>query len=425
MPKFISLTEAAALVKSNQQLFIHGGAATPHSFLVALAQRKNELKNVKTIHIHLEGNLPIADEGCENSFLPNAIFVGADLRKSINEGHAQYIPVFLSEAPGLFRKNIWPLDFAFVQVSPPDVHGWCSLGVSVDIAKAAVETARKVIAIINPSMPRVHGDGLVHVSSFFKMVMNEEPIFEVLPEKSDDAEMAIGKNIASLMEDGATIQMGIGGIPNAALQFLHNFKNLGIHTEMFSDGILPLLESGVINNSKKRKHPGKTVSTFTMGSRKLYDFINDNPSILLLDAAYTNDTHIIRDNQKVTAINSAIEIDLSGQVCADSIGTRLYSGVGGQMDFIRGASLSEGGKPIIALKSQTSKGESKISATLKIGAGVVTTRAHVHYIVTEFGIAYLYGKNIAQRAKLLIEIAHPNHRARLEEEAFKLYGKCW
>lgn len=425
MPKFISLTEAAALVKSNQELFIHGGAATPHSFLVALAQRKNELKNVKTIHLHLEGNLPIADEGCENAFLPNAIFIGSDLRKSINEGHAQYIPVFLSEAPGLFRKNIWPLDFAFVQVSPPDAHGWCSLGVSVDIAKAAVESAKKVIAIINPTMPRVHGDGLVHVSQFFKMVMNEEPIFEVVPEKPDADEMAIGKNIASLVEDGATLQMGIGGIPNAALQFLNNFKNLGIHTEMFSDGILSLLESGVINNSKKRSHPGKVVSTFTMGSKKLYDYINDNPSVLLLDAAYTNDTHIISKNQKVTAINSAIEIDLSGQVCADSIGTRLYSGVGGQMDFIRGASLSEGGKPIIALKSQTSKGESKISATLKTGAGVVTTRAHVHYIITEFGVAYLYGKNIAQRAKLLIEIAHPNHRERLEEEAYKLYGKCW
>ncbi|MCX6311154.1 MAG: 4-hydroxybutyrate CoA-transferase [Bacteroidetes bacterium] len=425
MPKFISLSEAAALVKSDQSLFIHGGAATPHAFIDALAQRKNELRNVKTIHMHLEGNLAIAEEGCEKAFLPNAIFIGADLRKSVNEGHAQYIPVFLSEAPGLFRKNIWPLDFAFVQVSPPDVHGWCSLGVSVDIAKAAVDTAKKVIAIINPGMPRVHGDGLVHVSRFFKMVMNEEPIFEVLNSKPDAEEMAIGKNIASLVEDGATLQMGIGGIPNAALQFLNNFKNLGVHTEMFSDGILPLLESGVINNSKKSKHPGKVVSTFVMGSRKLYDFINDNPSILLLDAAYTNDTHIIRGNPKATAINSAIEIDLSGQVCADSIGTRLYSGVGGQMDFIRGASLSEGGKPIIALKSQTSKGESKISATLKNGAGVVTTRAHVHYIVTEFGIAYLYGKNVAQRAKLLIEIAHPNHRAKLEEEAFKLYGKCW
>lgn len=425
MNSFISAAEAVQLIKSQDRVFIHGGAATPHLLIEALAERKNELRGVQTVHLHLEGDLPICREGCEEAFFPNAIFIGADLRKAIGEGRAQYIPVFLSEASSLFRKGIWPLDVALIQVSPPDIHGYCSLGVSVDVTKAAVESSKKVIALINSSMPRSHGDGFVHISRFDAMVECKTPIREVAPEVPDPLHEAIGKNIAELVEDGATLQTGIGGIPNAVLNYLGNHRDLGIHTEMFSDNVIDLVEKGVINGSQKAKHRGKIVSSFVMGSRRLYDFIDDNPQVVLLDCAYTNDTDIIRRNPKVTAINSAIEVDLSGQVCADSIGTKLFSGVGGQMDFIRGASLSAGGKPIIALKSTTSKGESKLVPMLKPGAGVVTTRAHVHYIVSEYGTAYLYGKNMAQRAKALIAISHPDHRAKLEEEAFKLYGKCW
>jgi acyl-CoA hydrolase len=297
--------------------------------------------------------------------------------------------------------------------------------VSVDIAKAATESAEKIIAQVNPNMPRTLGDGQIHFSRFTAATYSEEPIHEVIAGKPSELELKIGNNIASLVDDGATLQMGIGGIPNAVLACLTSHKNLGIHTEMFSDGILPLVENGIINGSKKKNHPGKIVSSFAMGSRKLYNFIHDNPQVAMLDVGYVNDVSVIRKNPKVTAINSAIEIDLSGQVCADSIGTSIYSGVGGQIDFIRGASLSEGGKPIIAIASSTAKGISKIVPTLKQGAGVVTTRANVHYVVTEFGVANLYGKNIAQRAKMLIDIAHPNHREELERQAFEIYGKCW
>jgi acyl-CoA hydrolase len=331
--------------------------------------------------------------------------------------------MFLSEIPSFIEGGQFPIDVAMVQVSPPDLHGFCSLGVSVDIAQSACKNAKKIIALVNPYMPRTSGDGFLHCSRIDASVYCETNIHEININESTEIENAIGKNVAELIEDGACLQMGIGGIPNATLQFLSHHKNLGIHTEMFSDGILPLVESGVINGIKKSKHPGKIVSSFVMGSRKLYDFINDNPSVVLLNAAYVNDTSVIRKNEKATAINSAIEIDLTGQVCADSIGVDLYSGVGGQMDFIRGASLSKGGKAIIAMASQTEKGISKISSMLKQGAGVVTTRAHVQYIVTEYGIVNLHGKNIAQRAKDLIGIAHPNHRERLEKEAHDLYIK--
>lgn len=417
--------QAVSLIRSGDRVFVHGGAATPHILLDALAERKNELENVQTIHMHLEGDMAIVQPGCENAFHPNAIFIGANLRKAVNECRAQYIPVFLSEAPLLFRKNTWPLDAALITVSPPDEHGWCSLGMSVDIAKAAVDCAKKIIAVINPNVPRTAGDSFVHINRLDAIVESREAIPESKPVNPGKEELIIGEKIAGMVEDGATLQMGIGGIPDAALKFLTSHKNLGIHTEMFSDGLLPLIECGAVNNSLKEKHRGKTVTGFALGSRKLYDFVNNNPAVLFLDIAYVNDTDVIRKNPKVTAINSAIEIDLSGQVCSDSIGYKMYSGVGGQMDFIRGASLSKEGKPIIALKSITSKGESKIVSMLKPGAGVVTTRAHVHYIVTEYGIAYLYGKNLAQRAKELISIAHPAHRETLEKEAFTMYGKCW
>jgi 4-hydroxybutyrate CoA-transferase len=343
----------------------------------------------------------------------------------INETNVQYIPMFLSEIPFYIRSGKFPVDVALVQVSPPDAHGFCSLGISVDIAKAACDMAHTIVALVNPNMSRSQGDGFIHQSKFAAAVYSENAVYECSNEALTATETAIGRHVAALVEDGATLQMGIGGIPNAVLSFLGNHKNLGVHTEMFSDGILPLVNAGVINGTAKTKHPGKIVSSFAMGTRKLYDFIHDNPQVAMLDVAYVNDTSVIRKNPKVTAINSAIEIDLTGQVCADSIGTEIYSGVGGQMDFMRGAALSEGGKPIIALGSVTGKGLSKIVPVLKSGAGVVTTRAHVHYVATEYGVADLYGKNIAQRAKALIEIAHPDHREALEKQAFDLYGRCW
>lgn len=309
-----------------------------------------------------------------------------------------------------------------VQVSPPDKHGFCSLGISVDISAAAVQSAQHVIAVVNPQMPRTIGDGLIHVRSIDTLIEHDEPLHEVPPPELSETERSIGNFIAAMIEDGATLQMGIGAIPNAVLASLGGHRDLGIHTEMFSDGLIDLVESGVVNGVKKAKHPGKVVAGFVMGTRRIYDFIDDNPQVLMLDIAYVNDTAVIRRNPKVTAINSAIEVDLTGQVCADSIGIRQFSGVGGQMDFIRGASLSEGGKPIIALPSITSKGETKIVPSLKEGAGVVTTRAHVHFIVTEYGAVNLYGKNLRQRAKELITIAHPDHRDSLEKTAFERFG---
>jgi acyl-CoA hydrolase len=339
------------------------------------------------------------------------------------QGHADYIPVFLSEVPALFRKRVLPLDVAMLNVSPPDKHGFCTLGVSIDVARAAFETAKCVIAQVNPQVPRTQGDALIHINDIDLMVEVDEPRPAIQPPHLPDADRAIGRHVAELVEDGATIQMGIGSIPNAVLSALTDHKDLGVHTEMFSDGIIPLVESGVINGRRKVKHPGRMVAGFVMGTRKLYEFIDDNPQVLMLDIAYVNDTSVIRKNPKATAVNSAIEVDLTGQICADSIGTVLYSGVGGQMDFIRGASLSEGGKPIIALASTTSRGESKIVPFLRQGAGVVTTRAHVHYIVTEYGTANLYGRNLKQRAAALIDIAHPDHREELERHAFERFHR--
>lgn len=423
MLKYVTAAEAVKLVQTNDRVFIHGGAATPMSLVAALTARHKELNNVEVIHIHTEGEALYAKPEYKDSFFVNSFFVGGNLRKYVDHVNVQYVPVFLSEIPSLFRRGLSQLDVAFIQVSKPDKHGYCSLGVSVDIAKAATDVAKKVIAYVNPNMPRSHGDGHIHIRRFAAAVYGETPIFEVPLSGSSPVELAIGKYVASIVEDRATLQMGIGGIPAAVLQCLSNHKDLGVHTEMFTDAVLPLVEKGVINNRFKKRHPGKIVSAFAMGTRKLYDFIDDNPMVAMLDAAYVNDTAIIRRNDKVTAINSAVEIDITGQVCADSIGSNIISGVGGQMDFIRGASLSEGGKPIIALASATEKGVSKIVPFLKEGAGVVTTRAHVHYVVTEYGIADLYGKNIAQRARSLIAIAHPDHRETLEKKAYELYGR--
>jgi len=366
---YITGEEAVSIIKPEQRVFVHGGAATPHFLLKKLAARASTLWNVEIVSISLQGDAVIADKKYRENFRINSLFVSQNVREAVNDGRADYVPIFLSEIPILFRRGILPIDVAIVQVSPPDKHGYCSLGVSVDIATTAVKTAKYVIAQVNPCMPRTLGDGLVHVNEFHAMVHRE----------------------------------------------------LGIHTEMFSDGIIPLIENGVVTNEHKKKYRGKTVASFLLGTRKLYDYVDDNPSVVVLNIDYVNDTSVIRANPKVTAINSAIEVDITGQVCSDSIGTYHYSGVGGQMDFMRGASLSEGGKPIIALPSVTHKGVSRITSFLKQGAGVVTTRAHAHYIVTEYGIAYLYGKNMRQRAKALIDIAHPNHRERLEREAFERF----
>ncbi|MBM9501077.1 acetyl-CoA hydrolase/transferase family protein [Leptospira sp. 201903071] len=419
--KYISADSALSSVQSGQRVFVHSVAASPQLLIDALTARAPELTNVEMIHLHTEGTAPYAQPGMEGRFFVNSLFVCANTRKAVEEGRADYIPMFLSECPLLFRKNILPLDVALVQVSPPDKHGFCSLGVSIDISKAAVETAKIVIAQVNENMPRTHGDGIVHVNQIHSFVEGNMPLHEHKSAPLTAIEIAIGKNVASLVEDGATLQMGIGAIPDAVLTCLTSHKDLGIHTEMFSDGVMDLVQKGIITGIHKKKHPGKIVSGFVMGTKKLYDFIDDNPQVAMLDIGYINDPHVIRKNPKVTAINSAVEVDLTGQVCADTIGTRQFSGVGGQMDFIRGASLSEGGKPIIALPSATAKGESRIVSILKPGADVVTTRAHVHYIVTEYGIANLYGKNLRQRAKALIAIAHPDHRERLEKEAIERF----
>jgi acyl-CoA hydrolase len=410
------------MIKSNDRVFVHSVAAAPQALIQALTARAPELRNVELVHLHTEGPAPYADPQYADNFRVNALFVGANVRQAVQEGRADYLPVFLSEAPALFRKGVLSLDVALVHVSPPDQHGFCSLGVSVDASRAAVECARLVVAQVNPRMPRTHGDGLLHISQLDAMVLVDQPIWETESHELTEIEKAIGKHCATLVEDGATLQMGIGAIPDAVLAELRQHQDLGVHTEMFSDGLVGLVEHGVVTGRRKAIHPGKIVSSFVYGTRRLYDFVDDNPQVVLLDSAYVNDTRVILRNPKVTAINSAIEVDLTGQICADSIGTRQYSGVGGQMDFVRGASLSEGGKPIIALPSVTSHGDSRIVPFLKSGAGVVTTRAHVHYVVTEYGIAALYGKNLRQRAEALIEIAHPRHRDWLEEEAYRRFG---
>jgi acyl-CoA hydrolase len=417
---YTSGENAVKLIDPGQRVFIHGGAATPHFLLQKLAERYSELWNVELVSISLQGDSVLAKEKYKDSFRMNSLFVSQNIREAVNSGQGDYVPIFLSEIPILFKRKILPLDVAIVQVSPPDKHGFCSLGVSVDIALSAVKSAKKVIAQVNPKMPRTLGDGIVHIDEFDAIVLGEQELPEIISKPTEIAER-IALHCAALVENGATLQMGIGAIPDAVLAGLTDHKELGVHTEMFSDGIIPLIEKGVITNQHKKKYRGKTVTSFLLGSRKLYDFVDDNPSIAALGIDYVNDTAVIRTNPKVTAINSAIEVDITGQVCSDSIGAYHYSGVGGQMDFMRGAALSEGGKPIIALPSTTSKGQSRIVSFLKQGAGVVTTRAHAHYIVTEYGVAYLYGKNMRQRAKALIQIAHPNHREDLERAAFERF----
>ncbi|MCU0420214.1 MAG: 4-hydroxybutyrate CoA-transferase [Cyclobacteriaceae bacterium] len=421
--KYISAWEAVKGIQSGDRIFVHGSAATPLTLIHALAQEAPRLRNVEIMAVSTLGPLAIAQPEYRESFYFNSLFVSENIRAMVNSDQGEYIPIFLSEIPKLFEKKILPVDVALLHVSMPDKHGYCSLGTSVDVAKSAARHAHTVIAQVNPAMPRTHGDGFMHVSQFHALVQAHDALPEVrYGDRLTESEEKIGKLIAELVEDGSTLQLGIGAIPDAVLQSLGHCQDLGIHTEMFSDGVLPLLEKGVITNARKKKHPGKVVSAFAIGTNRLYQFIDDNPAFAFLEADYVNDTRVIRANPNVVAINSAIEIDLTGQVCADSIGTYQYSGVGGQMDFIRGASLSEGGKPIIALCSATKKGGSKIVPQLKPGAGVVSTRAHVHYVVTEYGVAYLYGKNLHQRAVALMNIAHPDHREALEKEIRQRFG---
>lgn len=413
---FISAEAALSVVKSSQRVFVQGGAATPQILLKALVHRASHVREVELIHLHTEGYAEYAEKRYRESFKVANLFVGPLLRPLMDYERVDYLPCFLSEIPQLFRSRRRPIDVALIHVSPPDKQGFCSLGVSVDIARAAVESASTVIAQVNPHMPRVHGDGMISIKEIDFLVDGNMPLVAHSKFVIGPVEKRIGELVSSLVEDGSTLQVGIGVIPDAVLSALTNHKNLGLHTETWSDGALDLLKKGIINNSLKKIHPGRTVSSFITGSREVYDFIDDNPSVVQLDVGYVNSPAVIARNPKVMAINSAVEVDLTGQVCADSIGARIISGVGGQMDFIRGASLSPGGKPIVALCSRAKLGQRRIVAKLKEGSGVVTTRAHVHYVVTEYGVADLYGKTLSERAKLLIEIAHPEDREILSKE---------
>ncbi len=408
--------KAVKVIQSNDRIYIQMGAAAPQALIKAMSDRHDELRNVEVCQLHTEGVAPYANPEYRKSFHVNSFFIGKNVRHTLKAGNGSYTPVFLSELPLLFKNGVIPLDIALIQVSPPDKHGYCSLGVTVAATLAAIDAAKHVIAQINPQMPRTHGAGIIHISELDTFVEVDEAIPEHQLTKPSEIEQKIGDHIANLIEDKSTLQMGVGNIPNAVLARLGNHKNLGLHTEMFSDGVIDLILKDVINGNYKGVNPGRALATFLMGSKKLYDYVDDNPFIEMREADYVNDVYIIRQNPRMVAINSAIEVDVTGQICADSIGTRMYSGVGGQMDFIRGASLSKGGKAIIAMPATTKKGESKIVPFLKPGSGVVTTRAHVHYVVTEYGVANLYGKTIKQRVKALATIAHPDFSEQIMRE---------
>ena len=422
MINYVSAEEAVSVIKSGDRIFGHGSACTPNYLYDALAQQASKLKNIEMVSITQQGNVEIAKPEYKDTFFVNSLFTSTPVREAVNSDHGDFVPIFLSEIPILFKNGHLPLDVALITVSPPDNHGYCTLGTSVDVARSAVDTAKTVIAIVNPKMPRTHGEGMIHIDKISKLVWHEEELLTIdYGAKVGEEEMQIGRNVASLIDDEATLQMGIGTIPDAVLKCLGNHKNLGIHTEMLSDGVIDLIKNDVVNNKFKGTHINRTITSFCFGTRDLYDFVNDNPSIAFMDVQHVNFPINIMKNKKMHAINSAIEIDLTGQVCADSIGTYQFSGIGGQMDFMRGAALSEGGKPIMAISSRTKKGVPRIVPFLKQGAGVVTTRGHIHYVCTEYGTAYLYGKSLKQRAKALIEISHPDDREMLEKAAFERF----
>ena len=422
--KFTTAEEAVKVIKSGDHIHLSSVASAPQCLIKAMCARgeNKEFTDVHIHHLHTEGEAPYADAKFEGIFQLDSFFVGGNVRKVTQSGYADYIPVFLSETQKLYRSGAVPCNVAMIQVSTPDKHGYVSLGTSVDATLAAVETADYVIAVVNKFVPRSFGDAMIKVSKINFFVQDDAPLEEAHFTIPTDVETAIGMHCAGLIEDGATLQMGIGAIPNAVLAQLGGHKNLGIHTEMFADGVLPLVESGVLNGEAKNIDTGKMVSTFLMGSQRIYDFIDNNAGVMMMDVGYTNDPFIIAKNDRVTAINSALQIDITGQVCADSLGTKFYSGVGGQVDFIYGASLSKGGKAIIAMPSITNKGVSKIAPELALGAGVVTTRSHMRWFVTENGAVDLYGKSLQERARLLISIAHPSAQEDLDKAAFARYG---
>lgn len=422
MINYVSVEEAVAEIKSGDRIFGHGSACTPNLFYNELAKQAGRLRKVELVSITQQGSVEIAKPEYGDSFFTKSLFTSAPVRQAVNSERGDFVPIFLSEIPILFRNGTLPIDVAMITVSPPDEHGYCTLGTSVDVARTAVDTAKKIIAIVNPKMPRTHGDGMIHHSRINKMVWNDEELMTLdYGAKVTDIEMKIGKNVAELIDDKATLQMGIGTIPDAVLKCLGNHKDLGVHTEMLSDGIVDLILKDVVNNKYKGTHLNRTITSFCFGTKKLYDFVDDNPSIAFMDVQHVNFPINIMKNKKMHAINSAIEIDLTGQVCADSIGTFQYSGIGGQMDFMRGAALSEGGKPIMAISARTNKGIPRIVPYLKQGAGVVTTRGHIHYVCTEYGTVNLYGKSLRERAKALIEIAHPDDREALDKAAFERF----
>jgi acyl-CoA hydrolase len=420
MFKRVSAEEAVKVIKSNDRVYIQAAAAVPQQLINAMTKRHEELRNVEVCHLHIEGEAPYANPELKDSFHVNSFFLGKNVRHTLHAGNGSYTPVFLSELPILFQRNIINLDVVLIHVSEPDKHGYLSLGVSVEATLAAIDNATTVIAQVNKNMPRTHGAGIIHYTEIDYFVECDDEIPAINASEPTDIESKIGDYVAGLIEDRSTLQMGIGNIPNAVLTRLTNHKDLGLHTEMFSDGVIDLILSDVINGNYKKINRGRALTTFLMGSKRLYDYVDDNPFVEMRASNYTNNAAYIKQNPRMVAINSAIEVDVTGQVCADSIGSKMYSGVGGQMDFIRGASLSKGGKAIIALPSTTRKGISRIVPTLKPGAGVVTTRAHVHYVVTEYGIANLFGKTIKQRVKALVDIAHPDHREDIAKAYFEL-----
>lgn len=422
--KTVSPDEAVQVIKSGDHIHLSSVANAPQCLIKAMCARgrARELRDIRIHHLHTEGPAPYTDSEFKGIFQLDTFFVGANVRHQIQQGFADYIPVFLGETQRLYREGYLPCNVAMVQVCPPDEYGYVSLGTSVDATLAAIETADRVIAVINPNVPRTFGDAIIPVSMIDIFVEDDTPLQSSQFLMPDKIETAIGKHCAGLIEDGATLQLGIGAIPNAVLNQLGGHRNLGIHTEMFADGVIPLVENGAINGTNKAIDCGKMVATFLLGSQKLYDYVHNNSQVLMMDVGYTNDPFIIAKNPKVTAINSALQIDLTGQICADSLGIKFYSGVGGQVDFAYGASRSQGGKSIIAMPSVTGNGISKIAPVLLAGAGVVTTRAHMHWLVTEYGAVNLYGRSLQERARLIISISHPSHQDDLDKAAFERFG---
>jgi acyl-CoA hydrolase len=445
MTVWCDASKAVQVVASGDRVFVQGACATPEPLIEALVARGDELRDVEITHLHTYGPAPYTDARWAGHFILRALFVAENTRAAANAGRASYSPIFLSDIPALFAPGGGlPLDIALIHVSPPDAHGFCSLGPSVDVTRAAVDYARQVVALVNPRVPRTHGDSFLHLDRIARAVRWDGPLFEVEQRAPDAAQLVIGRHVAGLVEDGATLQLGIGAIPDALLQTLRDRRDLGIHSEMFSDGVVDLVEQGVITGARKALDRGKIVASFVVGSRRVLDFIADNPMVELRPADYTNDTRIIRQFEHMVAINSALEVDLTGQVCAESIGPRLYSGVGGQMDFLRGAALAPKGRPIIALKATAPvpKGQnagpaspylrdvllapreglvSRIVPILTPGAAVTASRAHVHYVATEYGVAALHGRDLAERARSLIAIAAPQFREDLEHAAQTLH----